>query len=292
MERLKEALEDQAWDGEWYLRAFYDSGEPMGSAESAECQIDAIAQSWGVISGAADKTRAASAMQSVEERLVREREKMILLFTPPFDKTPQDPGYIKGYLPGVRENGGQYTHAAIWTAIARVLMGDGDGAYRLFSMLNPIEHTLTEGDIARYMTEPYVIAADVYSHPQHIGRGGWTWYTGSASWFYRLGVEYILGLKLHGDHFTVEPCIPSHWPGYSMTFKHGANRYRIKVEKGHDLNTQQSVFQIESVELDGAILHDRKVPLSCDASSNDGQQYEVRVMLEPIRESLASTGRK
>jgi cyclic beta-1,2-glucan synthetase len=302
MKKLKEALESQAWDGEWYLRAFYDSGEPLGSAVSMECQIDSIAQSWGVISGAADETRAARAMQSVEERLVKERggepgepkggAGEILLFIPPFDKTHQDPGYIKGYLPGVRENGGQYTHAAIWTALARVLMGDGDGAYRLFRLLNPIEHTRTADEIARYMAEPYVIAADVYSHPQHIGRGGWTWYTGSASWFYRLGVEYILGLKLRGDHFTVEPCIPSHWPGYSMTFRHGTDIYHIKVEKKHELNMHQSIFQVGSVELDGTLLNDRKVPLSSDTSSVDGQQHEVCVMLEPIRKSLAPTARK
>src|SRR5436190_9779817 len=164
-----------------------------------------------------------------------EREGLILLLTPAFDKTPQDPGYIKGYLPGVRENGGQYTHAAIWTAIAHVLMGDGEGAYRLFQMLNPINHARTSPEPAKgpsYKVEPYVIAADIYSHPQHMGRGGWTWYTGSASWYYRLGVEYILGLKLHGDHFTIEPCIPSHWPGYSMIYRYGSSVYRIEVTAG------------------------------------------------------------
>jgi cyclic beta-1,2-glucan synthetase len=303
MKRLKETLESQAWDGEWYLRAFYDSGEPLGSAESVECQIDSIAQSWGVISGAADKARAEKAMQAVDERLVQEREKMVLLFTPPFDKTPQDPGYIKGYLPGVRENGGQYTHAAIWTAIAHALMGDGDGAYRLFGMLNPINHTGTPEETARYMAEPYVIAADVYSHPQHMGRGGWTWYSGSASWFYRLGVEYILGLKLRGDHFVVEPSIPSHWPGYGMTVRHGGHSYHIRVEMKDGLNTgslnshqhpegtrKMDLCQVESVELDGTLLHDRKVPLSRNASSDDGQ-HEVRVTLAPIRESPAPTAR-
>ena len=287
MERLKSALEKEAWDGEWYLRAFYDNGAPMGSAASEECQIDSIAQSWGVISGAADEARARRAMQSVQERLVREEEGMLLLFTPPFDKTPQDPGYIKGYLPGVRENGGQYTHAAIWTVIARVLMGDGDGAYRLFEMLNPINHAAEVGDRTtpqspipdpRYMVEPYVIAADVYSHPQHTGRGGWTWYTGSASWLYRLGVEYMLGLKLHGDHFTVEPCIPSHWPGYSMVYRRGETSYHISVE-----NSAGATCQVEAIELDGSPLPGCKVPLV-----DDRQRHEVRVTMGVARSSPKS----
>ncbi|MEO5952526.1 MAG: glycosyl transferase family 36, partial [Chloroflexia bacterium] len=269
MDRLQAALEKTAWDGEWYLRAFYDSGEPLGSARSQEAQIDSIAQSWGIISGAADKSRAERAMRSVDERLVLEQEKMILLFTPPFDKTPLNPGYIKGYIPGVRENGGQYTHGAIWTALARVLMGDGDGAYRLFEMLNPINHAITPEMVEQYKTEPYVIAADIYAHPQHIGRGGWTWYTGSASWFYRLGVEYILGLKLHGDYLTVEPCIPSTWPGYKLTYKHGTSSYHITIE-----NEQGETSRSGTVELVGMPLPDGKVPLL-----DDGKRHEVRVAL-------------
>jgi cellobiose phosphorylase len=206
-------------------------------------------------------------MQSVEERLVRAEEKLLLLLTPPFDKSAQDPGYIKGYLPGVRENGGQYTHAAIWTAIARVHLGDGDGAYRLFEMLNPLSHSTTPDETGRYMVEPYVIAADIYSHPQHTGRGGWTWYTGSASWFYRLGVEYILGLKLHGDHFTVEPCIPSHWPGYTITFRYKKTIYHISVESPSGSRRDASV-----VELDGRLLPSCKVPLV-----DDQRRHEVRL---------------
>jgi cyclic beta-1,2-glucan synthetase len=269
MERLKEALEREAWDGEWYLRAFYDNGTPLGSAQSEECQIDAIAQSWGVISGAAEEARAAQAMKSLEERLVLEQDQLILLLTPPFDKTPEDPGYIKGYLPGVRENGGQYTHASIWVAIARVLLGDGEGAYRLFQMLNPVNHAITEDEVERYKVEPYVIAADIYSHPQHIGRGGWTWYTGSASWFYRLGVEYILGLKLHGEHFTVEPCVPAHWPGYSMTLRYRDSHYHISVDGGSGTERE-----VTAVELDGSPLPECKVPLI-----DDGNRHEVRVLL-------------
>ena len=276
MKRLKGALESEAWDGEWYIRAFYDNGAPLGSAENEECRIDSIAQSWGVISGAADKERAKRAMQSVEEQLVREQEKMVLLFTPPLDETPQDPGYIKGYLPGVRENGGQYTHAAIWTVIAKVLMREGDEAYRLFEMLNPINHARTLDETARYMVEPYVIAADVYSHPQHIGRGGWTWYTGSASWLYRLGVEYILGLKLHGDHFTIEPCIPSNWPGYSMVYRRGETSYRISVENGSGESCG-----LHAIELDGSPLSDCKVRIV-----DDGQVHEVRVTMGRGSEAL------
>ena len=264
MERLKSALENEAWDGEWYLRAFYDSGAPLGSAQGEECEIDSIAQSWSVISGAADKTRAAMAMQSVQERLVLEQESLILLLAPPFDKTQEDPGYIKGYLPGVRENGGQYTHAAIWVAIARVLQGDSEGAYRLFTMLSPMNHARTPERAAQYKVEPYVIAADIYSHPQHLGRGGWTWYTGSASWFYRLGVEYMLGLRLHGDHFTVEPCIPSHWPGYSMTLRHIDTFYHIRVDAGTGTGREVGL-----VELDGSPVHDFKVPLVNDRNSHE-----------------------
>jgi cyclic beta-1,2-glucan synthetase len=269
MGTLKTALDSHAWDGQWYLRAFYDNGEPLGSARNEECQIDAIAQSWAVISGAAPTDRAQTAMQSVEERLVRAEEKLILLLTPPFDNTAQDPGYIKGYLPGVRENGGQYTHAAIWTAIAHVLMGDGDGAYRLFDMLNPLSHSTSPDETGRYMVEPYIIAADIYSHPQHTGRGGWTWYTGSASWFYRLGVEYILGLKLHGDHLTVEPCIPSDWPGYAITFRYKKTLYHISVESASGVKRDASV-----VEFDGRLLPSCKVPLV-----DDGRRHEVRVII-------------
>ncbi len=279
MERLKGALESQAWDGEWYLRAFYDSGVPLGSSESEECRINSIAQSWAVISRAAEKSRTKKAMQSVEERLVLERERLILLLTPAFDKTAQDPGYIKGYLPGVRENGGQYTHAAVWTAVAHVLMGDGEGAYRLFQMLNPTNHARTPEETGRYKAEPYVVAADIYSHPQHIGRGGWTWYTGSASWLYRLGVEYILGLKLHADHFTVEPCIPSHWPGYSMNFRYRDSSYHISVEAG--LGTSGEVI---AVQLDGSSLLDCKVPLV-----NDGKTHEVRVLLKTSKVTTSTT---
>ncbi|HXN07538.1 MAG TPA: hypothetical protein VN944_10810, partial [Nitrospiria bacterium] len=187
MEELKKALEKDGWDGDWYKRAYMDDGTPLGSAVNSECRIDSIAQSWGVISGAADPARRIRAMAAVEEYLVRKGDGLILLFTPPFNQMPVDPGYIKGYLPGVRENGGQYTHAALWSVIAFAMLGDGDKAGELFSILNPINHASTRSGIHRYKVEPYVVAADIYAEPPHVGRGGWTWYTGSASWMYRAG---------------------------------------------------------------------------------------------------------
>ncbi len=281
--RLKAALEDHAWDGKWYLRAYYDDGTPLGSSKSEECKIDAIAQSWSVISGAGDSARTGRAMKSLEERLLITSEEanaraeseaengLLLLLAPPFDKGEHDPGYIKGYPPGVRENGGQYTHAAIWSVVAKVLMGDGDGAYDLFKVINPINHATTPEEIELYKVEPYVIAADVYSHPQHLGRGGWTWYTGSASWFYRLAVEYILGLKRRGDALVVEPCIPSSWPGYSMIYRFGKSSYRIAVE-----NSNRLCRGVSNVEIDGVPQPDSWIKLV-----DDEREHNVRVVLVP-----------
>ena len=195
---LKAALERDGWDGEWYRRAYFDDGTPLGSAENTECSIDSIAQSWGVMSGAAEPGRAARAMAAVDQQLVRRPEGLVLLFTPPFDNTPHDPGYIKGYVPGIRENGGQYTHAAAWTVIAFAELGDGDKACELFRMLNPIARTSSRASVQRYKVEPYVVAGDVYAEPPHVGRGGWTWYTGSAGWLYRAGLEWILGFRMRG----------------------------------------------------------------------------------------------
>ncbi len=196
--RLRASLERDGWDGDWYRRGYFDDGTPLGSSASDECRIDSIAQSWSVISGAAEPARAARAMAAVDEQLVRRSDGLALLFTPPFDRTPLDPGYIKGYPPGIRENGGQYTHAAAWSAIAFAALGDGDKAAELFSLMNPINRTSTRADVQRYKVEPYVVAADVYSVAPHVGRGGWTWYTGSAGWLYRVGIEAILGLRLQG----------------------------------------------------------------------------------------------
>ena len=193
--RLRAALEQHAWDGEWYRRGFFDDGTPLGSANSDECQIDAIAQSWSVISGAANPARATRAMDALDAQLLQRDPPLALLFTPPFEKSPQEPGYVKGYPRGIRENGGQYTHAAVWTAIAFAMQGNAARAMEVFNMLNPIRRPTTRADVQRYKVEPYVVAADVYSEAPHAGRGGWTWYTGSAGWLYRAGLEWILGFR-------------------------------------------------------------------------------------------------
>ncbi|MGE5626949.1 MAG: GH36-type glycosyl hydrolase domain-containing protein [Solirubrobacterales bacterium] len=225
-------LEENAWDGDWYRRAYFDDGTPLGSFKNDECQIDSLAQSWGVISGGAMKSRAKTAMRSLEKYLVREDKRMVVLFSPPFDKSKMEPGYIKGYLPGVRENGGQYTHAAVWVVIAMAMMGNNN-SLEIFNMLNPINHTMSYLDCEIYKTEPYVMAADVYAVPPHIGRGGWTWYTGASGWMYRAGLEWILGLKLNGkEGFRVEPCIPDYWDKFNIDYKKGKCLYHIKVRRG------------------------------------------------------------
>jgi cyclic beta-1,2-glucan synthetase len=225
---LRPALE-AAWDGAWYLRAYYDDGTPLGSHADAECRIDSIAQSWAVLSGAAAPGRAATAMASVERELVRPDDGLVLVLAPPFDRTPHDPGYIKGYPPGVRENGGQYTHAAAWAVLAAAALGDGDRAAMLFDMLNPVRRALTREGAERSKVEPYVAVADVYSVPPHAGRGGWSWYTGSAGWLQRAGVEGILGIRVLGAALHIDPCIPRDWPGFEATIAWRSARYRIVV---------------------------------------------------------------
>ncbi len=267
---LATALDEAAWDGEWYKRAFFDDGTPLGSAESDECQIDSIAQSWAVLSGAGDPDRARRAMASVRERLVREDDRLVLLFTPPLDETPKDPGYIKGYLPGVRENGAQYTHAAIWSVIAFAELGEGDTSFELFSLLNPIHHGSRRASAHRYKVEPYVVAADVYSASGHVGRGGWTWYTGAAGWLYRAGLESILGLRKEGSALVIDPCIPREWRRYEIHYRHGSTRYRIEVG-----NPDSVCRGVASVSLDGVLLEgDGRIPLS-----DDGGKHYVRVVL-------------
>ena len=227
---VRAALEREAWDGEWYRRATFDDGTWLGSKTSEECRIDSIAQSWAVLSGAADPARAAAAMTSLERYLIRPDDGLALLFSPPFDKTPRDPGYIKGYPPGLRENGGQYSHAAMWAILAFAKLGAGEQAGELFALLNPINHARTPEEAERYKVEPYVVAADVYSVSPHAGRGGWTWYTGAAGWMYRAGVEGILGIRREGAFLVVDPCIPAAWPGFEATVKVGSTRYDIRVE--------------------------------------------------------------
>jgi cellobiose phosphorylase len=228
--RMTGTIEETSWDGEWYRRAYFDDETPLGSRSDPEAKIDSLPQSWSVISGAGDGNRAATAMRSVERHLIRRDEKMVLLFTPPFDQSRPHPGYIMGYPPGVRENGGQYTHAALWVAMAFARMKDGNRAVEVMQMLNPIEHARNAAEYTKYRTEPYAVAADVYALEGQHGRGGWTWYTGSAGWMYRVWLEEVLGFKLRGDRLTIEPAIPDDWPGYSITFRYGQTEYRIEVE--------------------------------------------------------------
>jgi cyclic beta-1,2-glucan synthetase len=249
---LQQAIEREAWDGDWYRRGYYDDGTVLGSVSSDECRIDSVAQSWAVISGAAERGRARRAMSAVNTQLVSRSDGLVKLFTPPFDHSPKDPGYIKAYPPGLRENGGQYTHAAMWTTLAFALLGDGDRAGELFSLLNPINHASTRAGIHRYKVEPYVVCADVYSAPEHVGRGGWTWYTGSAGWMYRTAVEGILGIKLHGATLVVDPCIPRAWPGFEFTYKHGASRYRITVKNPRGVNRGIARATLDGKELSAA----------------------------------------
>jgi cyclic beta-1,2-glucan synthetase len=243
------AIETLGWDGAWYRRGTFDDGTALGSVTSDECRIDSIAQSWAVLSGAADPERAKTAMASMMEHLVRPDPGLVLLFTPPFDRTPLDPGYIKGYPPGLRENGGQYSHAAMWAVLAQAKLGDGNAAHRLFAMLNPVNHALTPQDADRYKVEPYVVAADVYSTPPHAGRGGWTWYTGSAGWMYRAGVEGLLGLTREGSRLRLDPCIPKAWPGLTASVTLGAARYTITIR-----NPDGVARGIRSADLDGTVL--------------------------------------
>ncbi len=229
--QLQLNIEAHAWDGEWYRRAYFDNGEPLGSHLNPECQIDSLPQSWSVLSGAGDPARARQAMNAVERRLVRRADGLVQLFDPPFDKSSLDPGYIKGYIPGVRENGGQYTHGAIWTAMAFARLGDGDRAWGLFNLLNPVNHGSSPAQIATYRVEPYVVAADVYGVPPHTGRGGWTWYTGSAGWMYRLLIESLLGIELEGDSLRIVPHLPAGWNTFGVRYRHGESLYRITITR-------------------------------------------------------------
>ena len=268
--RIRESLEIEAWDGDWYRRAFFDDGMPLGSSVNPECRIDSIAQSWAVIHGGAPEERARRAMASVEEYLVHRGDGLVRLFTPPFDTWEVDPGYIKGYLPGVRENGGQYTHAAIWCVIAFATLGDGDRAGELFGLLNPINHASTRAGIHRYRVEPYVAAADVYSEAPHVGRGGWTWYTGSAGWMYRAGVEWILGFRLRGTRLVIDPCIPRAWRGFDLAFRYHSSRYELQV-----INPNGVTKGVVSMTLDGSDLPSDSELVLVD----DGATHQVRVTM-------------
>ena len=271
--RLAAAVEEHGWDGAWYRRAYFDDGTPLGTHTAEEARIDAIAQAWATISGAADPERAATALDSVDEKLVRREARLIALLTPPFDHMKEDPGYIKGYVPGVRENGGQYTHGALRVVLANLLQGEGDAAADLLSLINPITHALTPEATRHYAVEPYVVAADVYAAAPHTGRGGWTWYTGSASWFYRVAVNYLLGLRIVSQdgrqRIVVDPCIPKSWPGFELRLHLGSTRYRVTVANPRGVNRG-----IAHVSLDGERLPEQWAP-----HVDDGGQHEIVVTM-------------
>ena len=268
---LQASLESKAWDGDWYRRGFFDDGTSLGSVTNEECRIDSIAQSWAVLSGAAEPQRARRAMAAVDRELIRPAYGLALLFAPPFNKTALDPGYIKGYPPGIRENGGQYTHAALWSVMAFAELGDGDKAAGLFSLLNPINHARTRADVHRYKVEPYVVAADVYARPPHAGRGGWTWYTGSAGWMQRVGVESILGLRLEGKTLHLDPCIPRAWAGFEISLRHGSARYEIRVD-----NPDGAKRGIAFASIDERVVMERPLRLPL---TDDGATHRLQVRM-------------
>ncbi|MBA3670111.1 MAG: DUF3131 domain-containing protein [Sphingomonas sp.] len=271
IEAVRIALDEQAWDGDWYKRGWFDDGTPLGSSASEECRIDSIAQSWAVISGAGDSEHVVRAMAAVERELINRETGLAILFAPPFDRTAVEPGYIKGYPPGVRENGGQYTHASLWSVIAFAMLGEGDKAASLLAMLNPINHSRTRSEAHRYKLEPYVVAADIYSNAPHVGRGGWSWYTGAAGWMYRAAVEHVLGLRIEGDYFHLAPCIPRRWRSYEIFVKHGTSRYEFTIE-----NPDSVCTEVSFVEYDGVVVDERPIRL---AMRDDGQTHRIRVTL-------------
>lgn len=266
---IARALEENAWDGKWYRRAYFDNGVPLGSAENTECKIDSLAQSWAVISEAGKPERILEAMDSLEHYLIKKDDGLILLLTPPFDEGDLEPGYIKGYIPGVRENGGQYTHAATWVVLAYTKMGNGDKAWELYNLLNPINHTSTLMEAARYKVEPYVMAADIYGIQPHVGRGGWTWYTGAAGWMYKVGLQNILGLYKKGDTLNLEPCIPKNWPEYSIEYKYKNTKYSITVKNPNKVNKG-----IKSIAVDDKTIENNIITLV-----DDGKDHIVEAVM-------------
>lgn len=278
---LAEAIEKNAWDGSWYRRAYFDDGTPLGSAENTECKIDSIVQSWSVISGIGKPHRAREAMMAVDNYLVDREAGIIKLLTPPFDKGALEPGYIKGYVPGVRENGGQYTHAAIWVILAFAKMGYGDKGVELFNLINPINHTRTSIDAMRYKVEPYVVAADVNAVHPNTGRGGWSWYTGAAGWMYRVAVEYILGIKKSGDKLYFDPCIPKDWPEFHIQYRLPYTLYRISVQ-----NPERVSKGVKKVIIDG-----QEVPEGYIFLVDDGKQHKIDVIMGKVRLTTGEMGR-
>jgi cyclic beta-1,2-glucan synthetase len=272
---LQKNVEEQGWDGQWYRRAYFDSGEPLGSHSNLECQIDSLPQSWSVLSGAGNPARARMAMQAVEEHLVRSEAKLIQLLDPPFDRSVPSPGYIQGYVPGIRENGGQYTHAAVWVVMASALLGDDDRAWELFALLNPVNHGSTAAQINIYKVEPYVVAADVYAVPPHTGRGGWTWYTGSAGWMYRLLIETLMGLNLQGDRMRLTPRLPKHWATCQIRYRYRQTPYHISIARSSGVVPGAALTSLDGVE-----LPDGMIPLV-----NDQREHSVQMRITEMSKS-------
>ena len=270
---LRENIERHGWDGGWYRRAYFDDGQPLGSATNVECQIDSLPQSWSMLSGAGRPERVDAALEALDRRLVNRQVGLVALFDPPFDTSDLKPGYVKGYLPGVRENGGQYTHAAVWAVMAFAAAGDGARAWELFDLINPIHHGDSPAAVATYKVEPYCVAADVYTSPQHLGRGGWTWYTGSAGWMYRLVVESLLGLRREVDRLFITPLLPAGWEGFRMTYRYHQTVYAIVVRAGKDGATR--------VLCDGQEQREPFIQLQ-----NDGQEHRVEVEIAPTDPKL------
>ena len=265
---LRQNIEKNCWDGAWYLRAWFDDGQPLGSSANIECQIDSIAQSWSVLSGAGYPERSRLAMEAFDKHLVRREHSLIQLLNTPFDKSDMNPGYIKGYVPGVRENGGQYTHAAIWAAMAYAKLGDSLHAWELLSIINPINHAGSPEGVATYKVEPYVVAADVYALSPHIGHGGWTWYTGSAGLMYRLIIESLLGLRLEVDKLFIEPCLPIDWEKINVHYRYRETTYHISIVQKHDNDKKTKIT------VDGIAQIDTSIPLA-----DDHKDHTVEVII-------------
>ena len=273
---LRGNLARHAWDGDWYKRAWFDDGMPLGSAANAECKIDSISQSWSVLSGAGDKERSQKAMNSLDQHLVKREHGLVQLLDPPFDQSILDPGYIKGYVPGVRENGGQYTHAAIWAAMAFAKLGDSTRAWELLALINPVNHTLTAQAVDTYKTEPYAVAADVYAIAPHTGRGGWTWYTGSAGWLYRLIVESLMGLSRQADRLIIKPCLPEAWDDCAIAYRYGETMYHIKIQQIKATGEPgANTIYLDGVDVDADIEGEGQGVLLVD----DQQEHQVDVII-------------
>lgn len=267
LQELRISLNRNCWDGRWFRRAYMDDGQILGSIENEECRIDSIAQSWSIISGAGDTAKQLISMESLENHLVDKENGIIKLLDPPFVNGKLNPGYIKSYLPGVRENGGQYTHSSVWVIIAEAILKFGDKSSMFYNMINPIEHSKTKEAANKYKVEPYVISADVYGSSNLAGRGGWTWYTGSSSWFYKAGIEYILGFKIENNILKINPCISREWKEYSMRYKFGRSIYNIKVKNPNGKN-----FGVTKILVNGIEAENKAIVLK-----DDGNVYDIIV---------------